>query len=148
MKPTDIGLSLAAFFFVTFINANLMMTTQEVANRYYELAQRGAIQAIQDELYSPDAVSMEPENDSQLPLRVVGLGAMREKEQQFYQQRVEQMHGGFCQLPVVSSYHFACAMGMDVTLKGQARRVKEQIGVFEVTEGKIVSEQFFYDDFK
>lgn len=124
------------------------MTTQEVANRYYQLAQQNELEKIQDELYSPDAVSIEPRNNSNLPLQVKGLESMRHKEQEFYRQMVEEIHGGFCNEPVVSSYHFACAMGMDVTMKGQARRIKEQIGVFEVSDGKIVSEQFFYDDFK
>jgi len=124
------------------------MTTQEVAKRYVELAKIGELHTIQQELYSSDAISIEPENNSQLPLRVEGLSAMQEKEQYFYQNIVEEMHGGFCSEPVVSTYYFACAMGMDVTIKGQARRVKEQIGIFEVRDGKIVSEQFFYDDFK
>ncbi len=123
-----------------------MMTTQEIANRYHELARQGQLEKLQDELYSPDAVSIEPENDSQLPLMVVGLPAMRQKEQQFYR-LIEQMHGGFCKEPIVSSYHFACTMGMDVTMKGKARRIKEQLGVFEVDGGKIVKEQFFYNDF-
>lgn len=125
-----------------------MMTTKQVASRYYALAQQGGqLEQIQDELYAPTAVSIEPVNNSHLPLRVEGLQAMRQKEQQFYQQMVAQIHGGFCSEPVVSSYHFACAMGMDVTLKGQARRLKEQIGVFEVRDGKIVKEEFFYNDF-
>ncbi|MFD2573022.1 SnoaL-like domain-containing protein [Spirosoma soli] len=124
------------------------MTTQQVADRYYEMAQQGELEKIQDELYALDAVSVEPANASQLPLWVKGLDAMRQKEYRFYQQMVEEMHGGFCNPPVVSTFHFACAMGMDVTLKGEARRVKEQIGVFEVRDGKIVSEHFFYDDFK
>jgi hypothetical protein len=124
-----------------------MMTTQEVANRYYELAQQGQLEKLQDELYSPNAVSIEPENDSQLPLEVIGLPAMRQKEQEFYQ-LIEQMHGGFCKEPIVSSYYFACTMGMDVTMKGKARRIKEQLGVFEVDKGKIVKEQFFYNDFE
>jgi hypothetical protein len=124
------------------------MTTQEVANRYYELVQQGTrLEAIQDELYLPDAVSIEPENASQLPLRVQGLEAMRQKEFGFFQRMVEELHGGSCGEPVVSGNHFACAMGMDVTMKGETRRMKEQIGVFEVRDDKIVSEQFFYDDF-
>lgn len=123
-----------------------MMTIQAIANRYYELAQTGQIKQIQDELYAPDAVSVEPQNASQLPIQVQGLDAMREKEHNFYQ-LVETMHGGYCGEPIVSSYHFACIMGMDVTLKGQTRKNKEQIGVFEVADGKIVREQFFYNDF-
>jgi ketosteroid isomerase-like protein len=124
------------------------MTTQAVAQRYYELVQQGTSpEAIQDELYAPDAVSIEPENDSDLPLRVQGLAAMRQKEFGFFERKVAELHGGSCGEPVVSGNHFACAMGMDVTLNGQARTMKEQIGVFEVRNGKIVTEHFFYDDF-
>ena len=121
------------------------MTTQEVADRYYKLAQEGQIEKIQDELYSLDAVSIEPENKSQLPLSVEGLVAMRQKEQQF-NQLVEEMHSGYCGEPVVTPFYFTCAQNMDVTLKGKERKIKEQIGVFEVKDGKIVKEQFFYND--
>jgi hypothetical protein len=123
------------------------MTTQEVANRYYELAQRGQLEQIQDELYSPDALSIEPENDSDLPISVKGIAAMRQKEGQYFQ-LIEQMHGGFCHQPIVTTYNFACASGMDVTIKGKGRKMKEQIGVFQVENGKIIKEQFFYNDFK
>jgi hypothetical protein len=123
------------------------MTTQEVANRYYELAQKGQLEQIQDELYSPDALSIEPENDSNLPISVKGIAAMRQKEGQFYQ-LIEGMYGGFCNEPIVTTYHFACASGMDVMMKGKERKMKEQIGVFEVENGKIIKEQFFYNDFK
>lgn len=125
----------------------MIMTTQEVANRYYELAQKGQLEQIQDELYSPDAVSIEPENYSKLPLRVEGIEAMRQKEQKFYQS-FEEMHGGTCGEPLVSGFYFACAQSMDVTIKGQQRKNKEQLGVFEVADGKIVTEQFFYKDTK
>jgi hypothetical protein len=123
------------------------MTTQEVADRYHELARRGEIRTIQDELYAPDAVSIEPENDSRMPLRVKGLEALRQKEQQYYQDMVEEMHGGASEEPIVSPAHFACVQSMDVTLKGRGRTYKVQLGVFTVDQGKIVSEQFFYDDF-
>ena len=47
------------------------MTTQEVANRYYELIQMHQYAQIQDELYAIDAISIEPENDTNLPLGIV-----------------------------------------------------------------------------
>ena len=123
------------------------MTTQEVASRYYELIQKGQNETVLNELYSPDIISLEPENDSQVPLRVEGIDACKQKERQFFE-NIETMHGGFCHEPIVSNYHFACSMGMDVTYKGKERRQKDQIGVFEVENGKIVKEQYFYDDFK
>lgn len=122
------------------------MTTQQVAQRYYELIQRHQYEQIQNELYAHNAVSIEPENDSKLPLSVTGIDALRKKEALFFSQ-VEQMHGGYMSEVVVSTFFFSLMTGMDVTIKGKQRKKKEQICVFEVREGKIVKEQFFYDDF-
>jgi hypothetical protein len=47
----------------------------------------------------------------------------------------------------VSTFFFSMMTGMDVTMRGKQRKKKEQICVFEVRSGKIVKEQFFYDDF-
>jgi hypothetical protein len=35
---------------------------------------------------------------------------------------------------------------MDVTMKGQKRKQKDQLAVFEVVNGKIALEHFFYAD--
>ncbi|UOQ51608.1 SnoaL-like domain-containing protein [Hymenobacter cellulosivorans] len=122
-----------------------MRTIQEIADRYYALAQRGQIHQIQDELYARDAVSIEPENVSQLPITVRGIEALRDKEA-LLEAQIEARHGGFCGQPIVASYYFACTMGMDVTLKDRGRVQKDQVGVFEVADGHIVKEQFFYND--
>jgi ketosteroid isomerase-like protein len=122
------------------------MTTQAIADRYYELIQQHQYARIQDELYAPDAVSIEPENASGLPISVTGIDALRKKEAMFFDQ-VETMHGGYMSAPVVSTFFFSMMTGMDVTMKGKSRKKKEQICVFEVRDGKIVKEQFFYDDF-
>ncbi len=122
------------------------MTTQQVAEKYYELIQQHQYEQIQNELYSPNVVSIEPENDTHLPLVVEGIAALRQKEGTFYA-HVEEMHGGYMSEPVVSSFFFSMMTGMDVTMKGKQRKKKDQIGIFEVRDGKIVKEQFFYDDF-
>ncbi len=122
------------------------MTTQEVAARYYELIQMHQYEQIQDELYAPDAVSIEPKNDSNLPLVVTGIDALRQKEGLFFSQ-VEAIHGSYMSEIVVSTFFFSMMTGMDVSMRGKQRKNKEQICVFEVREGKIVKEQFFYDDF-
>jgi hypothetical protein len=121
------------------------MTTQEVANRYYELAQKGGNEQIIQELYSPNIVSIEQEDYPQLPYKVEGLEAYKQKEVQFFQM-FEGVHSGYCNEPIVITSFFACAMGMDVTVKGQGRKMKHEIGVFEVNNGKIVKEQWFYKD--
>jgi hypothetical protein len=122
------------------------MTTQEVAKRYYELIRMHQYEQIQNELYIQDTVSIEPENDSNLPLAVTGIEELRKKEGLFFSQ-VQEMHGGYMSEPVVSTFFFSMMTGMDVTMRGKQRKKKEQICVFEVRSGKIVKEQFFYDDF-
>lgn len=122
------------------------MTTKEVAQRYYELIQMHKYEQIQDELYAPNAISVEPKNDSSLPLIVEGIEALRQKEGLFFSQ-VEEMFGGYMSETVASTFYFSMMTGMDVKMKGKERKIKEQICVFEVRNGKIVKEQFFYDDF-
>ncbi len=122
------------------------MTTEEVAKRYYELIQMHQYAQIQDELYAIDAISIEPENDTNLPLVTKGIDELRQKEGLFFSQ-VEAMHGSYMSEPIVSSVFFSMMTGMDVTMRGKERKKKDQIGVFEVRNGKIVKEQFFFDDF-
>jgi hypothetical protein len=104
-----------------------VMTVQEIATRYHTMAQTGQYAKIQDELYASDCVSVESENYSDLPIRVA-------------------MHGGYCHEPLVCGSFFTCAQGMDVTMKGQKRKQKDQLAVFEVVNGKIALEHFFYAD--
>jgi len=119
-----------------------VMTTQEVANRFNELAQTGQFDKIQDELYGEDAESIEPAHSQGLQ-SVKGLAAIKEKGKRF-NEMVDEMHGGYSKDPVVAGNHFSVAMGMDCTMKGQGRINMEEIAVYEVKDGKIVKEQFFF----
>ena len=118
------------------------MTTQEVANRFHELAQTGQWDKVQEEFYSDDAVSIEPAHSPGLQ-SVQGMEAIKQKGKQFGEM-VEEMHGGYSNEPIVAGSHFALAMGMDVTMKGMGRMKMDEIAVYEVKDGKIVKEQFFY----
>ena len=57
---------------------------------------------------------------------------------------IEEVHSGFCSEPVVGGNFFSVAMGRDITFKGKPRMSLHEIGVFEVKDGKIILEQFFY----
>lgn len=118
------------------------MTTQDVANRFHELAQTGQWNEIQDELFSNDAVSVEPANSPGMK-SAEGIEAIKEKGRQFGE-TMEEMHGGYSNEPIVAGNHFSVAMGMDVTMKGMGRMKMDEIAVYQVKDGKIVKEQFFY----
>lgn len=121
-----------------------VMTTQEVANRFYQLTQENKWMEIQDELYAEDAESVEPADASSYGLRnAKGREAIKQKGEEF-NSMVEEMHGGYCTAPVVGGRFFSVAMGMDVTMKGAGRVQMDEVAVYEVRNGKIVKEQFFF----
>ena len=119
-----------------------VMTTQEVANRFHELAQTGQWDKIQDELFADNAVSIEPPGSPGMK-SVEGIAAIKEKGKQFGEM-LEEMHGGYTSAPVVGGKFFSVAMGMDCTMKGMGRQKMDEIALYEVKDGKIVKEQFFY----
>jgi len=119
-----------------------VMTTQEVANRMNELFKENKWQEVQDELFSDDAESIEPPHSRGLQT-VKGREALKEKGRQF-QESIEEMHGGWCSEPLVGGNYISFAMGIDVTMKGMGRMKMDEICVYEVKDGKIVKEQFFY----
>jgi len=120
----------------------VVLTTRQVADRFNELTQTGQWNDILDELYAVNAISIEPISSGVFK-NAEGLDAIKEKGKQFGE-ILEEMHGGYSEPPVVGGNHFALAMGMDVTMKGQDRTQMHEIAVYEVKEGKIVKEQFFY----
>lgn len=118
------------------------MTTQDVANRFNELAQSGNWEQIQTELYAGNAKSIEPEHSPGMK-SAEGMDAIKAKGKQFGEM-VEEMHGGYSNEPIVAGNYFAVSMGMDVTMKGMGRMKMDEIALYEVKDGKIVKEQFFY----
>jgi len=122
--------------------AEKTLTTTEVAARFNELAKEGNWNKIQEELFAENAVSIEPPGSPGLQ-SVEGLPAIKQKGKDF-ENMVEEMHGGYSSDPLVTGNHFAVAMGMDVTMKGSGRSKMDEIALYEVKDGKIVKEQFFY----
>lgn len=118
------------------------MTTQEVANRFYALSLEGKWDQVQDELFSKNAKSVEPAHAQGLG-SVEGIDKIKEKGKQ-WSEMIVASHGGYCNEPQVAGNFFSCTMGADVTMKGQGRVTMDEVAVYEVKDGKIVSEQFFY----
>ena len=87
-------------------------------------------------------MSIEPENSKALKT-AKGIAAIKQKSKDF-NAMVEKMHDGWCSEPIVAGNFIAIAMGMDVTMKGVGRSKMDEIAVYEVRDGKIVKEQFFF----
>ena len=120
------------------------MTTEQIAKRLVELCRRGEFSQSQEELFAQNAVSIEPEGMQTGPLgNAEGMDAIRRKGKAF-EGSVEQIHGVTVSDPIVAGDFFSIAMGFDATWKQGGRRSMEEICLFEVRDGKIVREQFFY----
>ena len=121
------------------------MTTQQVANRYYELAKENKWPVIVDELYSRDIVNREPAHAAAMgvPTLTTGLDAVKAKSAA-RREMIEAIHSQYCSEPVVGGAYFSVSMSRDLTFKGKPRMTLAEIAVFEVKDGKILSEQFFY----
>ena len=117
------------------------MTPTEVAQRLVVLCRQGAYETAQLELYAADAVSLEPEG-APSP-NVTGRDAIIAKGKHFV--AAMEIHGGNVSDAVVACAFFSLSMSLDLTPRGGGERFQmEEICVYEVRDGKIVREQFFY----
>lgn len=118
------------------------MTTQQVAARFNELAQQEKWFEIQDEFFSDDIRSIDPEGSPYMGV-AEGKENVRRKATEFVS-RIEGVHRAYTSAPIVSGNHFAVARELDMTVAPHGRIQWNQIFVYEVRDGKIVKEQFFY----
>lgn len=118
------------------------MTTQEIANRLAELCRQGKWEEAQKELFSADAASIEPHASPAFEKEVKGLDKIFEKGRQF-ENMLEKLHDVIISEPLVTAGTIAFKLTMDVTMKERPRETWEEICVYQVKEGKIISEQFF-----
>lgn len=117
------------------------MNTQEVANALVQFCREGKNFEAMNELYADHIVSEEPKGSHQEFTN--GKEAVIGKSKQWFES-VEEVHGGTVSDPIVSANFFAVTMDTDVTFKGMGRVNMQEVCVYEVKDGKIVYERFFY----
>ncbi len=117
-------------------------TIHEVAARFNELAQQEKWFDIQNEFFADDVRSIEPSHSPWLK-NAEGKTAVRKKGEDWVK-RIEAVHKTHTTEPVVGGHHFAVGREMDITVQGLGRIQMNQVMLYEVKDGKIVSEQFFY----
>lgn len=118
------------------------MTTPEIAARLVELCRKGEYETAQKELYAEDAISIEAYAAGGFEKETKGLAGILEKGDKFMEM-VEEFHGTTITEPLVTANCIAFKLDLDATMKGQGRSTMSEICVYEVKDGKIVSEQFF-----
>jgi len=117
------------------------MNTQQVADRLIEMCRKGENMQALEELYADNVVSREMPG---MPGEVTsGIKEVFKKSEDWYN-NVQEFHSGDISDPIVAGNHFSCTMDFDVTFKDRGRQQINEVCVYEVNDGKIVNEQYFY----
>ena len=117
------------------------MTTKEIAIRLVELCRKGEFEKAQKELYAKDAVSIEPYATPDFEKETKGLDALLKKGDKFTSM-VEKYNSIQVSDPLVSGNSFAVALNMNLTMKGKGAMDMAELCVYQVKDGKIISESF------
>ncbi len=118
------------------------MTTKEIADRLVFLCRNGKVEEAKDELFADDIVSIEP-REGFLPKESRGMDAIRRKAELFVSM-VDDFYGDVISEPLVADDYFSLSWASDLKMKGEPRKTNIELCVYKTTNGKIVSEQFFY----
>lgn len=117
-------------------------TIHEVAARFNELARQEKWFEIQDELFADNVRSIDPPGSPYFK-DAKGKSSVRQKGEDWVK-RIEAVHRRHTTEPVVAGNHFAVGREVDITVQDLGRIKIDEIMLYEVKDGQIISEQFFY----
>lgn len=117
------------------------MTNQEIANKLVTLLRQGQFETVYDVLFHKDAHHIEPQSEYFADIK--GVEAIKAKDATMAENivGVEGMEVGDA---IIAKDYIALPYKMNVTLKDGNKWSLDEIIVYKIENGKIVSEQFFY----
>ncbi|WP_430906313.1 SnoaL-like domain-containing protein [Maribacter sp. 2-571] len=117
------------------------MTNQEVGNRLVSLLRDGKFNDVYDELFHPDAEHIEPQSEHFA--HVKGVAAIKAKDAAM-QENIAGVQGMEVGDAIIAKDYIAIPYKMTVELKDGNQWPLDEVIVYKVQNGKILSEQFFY----
>lgn len=119
-------------------------TTAAVAEELVSFCKARDFTGAINNLYSPNIVSVESMGNETMPREMKGIDAIRGKNQWWADNH--EVHTTVVDGPFVGEDNkFAVYYNFDVTFKPTGKRTPmEEMALYEVKDGKIVREQFFY----
>lgn len=119
------------------------MTTKQVANKLVKLCSQGKFNEAAEALYSDDIVSLEAAAPPGMERETKGIKAVKAKGE--WWEANHKVHSVKVEGPLVAGSHFAVTFKLNATFIPEKKRFKmEEVAVYKVADGKIVSEEFFY----
>ncbi len=117
------------------------MKTSDVAKKWKAMCEQGKNLECINELYAENVVSKEMPG---MPGEIItGRQNVWNKSKEWLDS-VEDFHASSISEPVIAGNFFTSKMGFDCTFKARGRQKMEEVCVYEVKDGKIASEQYFY----
>jgi hypothetical protein len=117
-------------------------TTKEIAKKLKKLCEEGNFETALKELFAKDAVSIEPMAGGGFDKETKGLDAIIKKGDK-WKEMVTATHSMEISEPMIAGNTFSLTMRMDVTMKERGRSEMTELCVYQVKDGKIISEQFY-----
>jgi ketosteroid isomerase-like protein len=130
----------------------MMMTTAAKATSITKIAhflvdscRKGDFKATVEHYYDDKIVNVEAMGKHNKPMVKEGIKEVKKSSEEWHANN--EVHSIEVSDPIISETHFAVKMKKDVTCKtmDNKRVMMEEIAVYEVQNGKIVHEQFFYN---
>lgn len=112
---------------------------QQIAEEMVKLIREGNNKQAKNIFYADDIVSVEGNGD-----KLEGINAIHQKSADWATQ-ISEVHSASVSDPLIAADHFALNIKMDISYKNGNRAVMNEIAVYEVNNGKIVFEQFFFN---
>ncbi len=122
--------------------ATKTLTTKEIAKKLKKFCEQGEFEMAQKELFAKDAVSIEPMAGGGFDKETKGLDAIIKKGEK-WKNMVTATHSEEISEPMIAGNTFSLVMRMDVTTKDRGRMDMTELCVYQVKDGKIISEQFY-----
>ncbi len=121
-----------------------MSKTMKIAERYATLCREHRNEEILKTMFAEDAISVEAAAMPGLPQEARGLAAIRAKGEWWVSNH--EVHSASVAGPWPHGDRFIVGFAYDVTNKPSGKRMQmQEMGLFTVKNGRIVSEEFFYD---
>ena len=119
-----------------------METTQQIANGLTRLLREGKFQEVYENYFEPDTVRHIEPQSPHFP-ELIGVKAIKEKDA-VMGGSIESVQSLTVGDPITSASHIAVAYQIVFTLKNGNAGALDEIIIYQVENGKIVLEQFFY----
>ena len=116
----------------------MINNTQTIANQLITLCSKSLFVEALTELFDTDATSIDPLNPDRGTVK--GVENILAAEKQFLSRTT--IHEVAISEPIVSGKYFTVRIFMDFTINN-ARTKVDELGVYEVKDDKIISQQFF-----